>query len=171
MDDKSHSLAELLVARGYVQEGDLERVALVISQAQAAPKAESDKCPKCNGDGYTSEHSPALNAHDGEGNCLGDCPVQVQCEACEGTGSAPKAEGVQSAEELAEEIIALVQSKNGLESQALGELMRLIYIDRAAQRQAGREEAWKECPSCHCAVDEAGRGHHSVADCAYLNAN
>lgn len=41
MDDKAQSIAELLVARGYVQADDLERVALVLSQAQAAPKAES----------------------------------------------------------------------------------------------------------------------------------
>jgi len=34
MDDKAQSLAELLVARGYVQADDLARVALVISPAR-----------------------------------------------------------------------------------------------------------------------------------------
>lgn len=44
-------------------------------------------CEVCDGKGWTSEHSPALNDHDGDGNCLGNCPVQVQCEKCNGTGN------------------------------------------------------------------------------------
>lgn len=43
-------------------------------------------CPHCNGNGYTAEHDPSSGAHDGEGNCLGSCPVAVQCETCLGTG-------------------------------------------------------------------------------------
>ena len=44
-------------------------------------------CPICLGKGYTEEHDPSPDAHDEEGNCLGSCPVQVQCETCEGKGS------------------------------------------------------------------------------------
>lgn len=44
------------------------------------------KCSHCGGDGWTSEHDTGAYSHDGEGNCLGYCPVQVQCEKCNGTG-------------------------------------------------------------------------------------
>lgn len=44
------------------------------------------KCPKCQGDGWTAEHATSAYSHDEDGNCLGDCPVQVQCEYCKGTG-------------------------------------------------------------------------------------
>lgn len=42
------------------------------------------KCDSCDGYGYTAEHNdPSSHGEDGE--CL-NCPVQVQCENCEGTG-------------------------------------------------------------------------------------
>jgi DnaJ-class molecular chaperone len=44
------------------------------------------KCKKCKGDGWTAEHDPGPYSHDEEGNCLGYCPVQVQCQECNGTG-------------------------------------------------------------------------------------
>jgi len=37
-------------------------------------------CQKCNGRGWYSDHAIGPYDHDGEGNCLGNCPVQVQCE-------------------------------------------------------------------------------------------
>jgi hypothetical protein len=43
---------------------------------------EEINCPKCNGDGYTSEHDPRCNGT----NCLHLCPIQVQCEFCQATG-------------------------------------------------------------------------------------
>ena len=43
-----------------------------------------EKCPECNGDGYTAEHDPN-DPHEG-GVCT-SCPIQVQCEVCEGTGT------------------------------------------------------------------------------------
>jgi len=42
-------------------------------------------CDDCGGDGWTAEHeSPSLHTEDGE--CMGYCPIQVQCEKCQGTG-------------------------------------------------------------------------------------
>ena len=43
-------------------------------------------CHKCNGNGWTSEHDEGVYSHDGEGNCLGCCPVQVLCLDCDGKG-------------------------------------------------------------------------------------
>lgn len=40
-------------------------------------------CPYCNGDGWTAEHD--LHPHP-DGDCMGMCPVQVQCQYCEATG-------------------------------------------------------------------------------------
>jgi hypothetical protein len=62
-----------------------EAAALIQSSFEAWGKA-SAPCPDCGGEGYTAQHDPSMGAHDGEGNCLGLCPVQVQCERCEGTG-------------------------------------------------------------------------------------
>jgi RecJ-like exonuclease len=48
------------------------------------PKTAEDICPACNGMGFTAEHdSPSRHGEDGE--CV-SCPIQVQCETCEGTG-------------------------------------------------------------------------------------
>lgn len=43
-------------------------------------------CIICGGIGYTAEHSPYPYDHDADGNCNGACPIQVQCEFCQGTG-------------------------------------------------------------------------------------
>ncbi len=44
----------------------------------------TEECPKCDGEGVVSEHdSPETHGRDGE--CL-TCPIQVQCDHCEGTG-------------------------------------------------------------------------------------
>lgn len=45
-------------------------------------KEEQFECPTCKGVGWTAEHS---HHHGESGECL-DCPVQVQCQDCEGTG-------------------------------------------------------------------------------------
>ena len=39
-------------------------------------------CPQCDGLGYTAEHDP-MDPHE---NGCSNCPIQVQCEHCEGTG-------------------------------------------------------------------------------------
>ena len=57
------------------------------------------KCIYCNGDGYMAKHDPSPDAHDGDGNCLGTCPVQVQCPQCDGTGFANKPKGERRFEE------------------------------------------------------------------------
>ena len=44
---------------------------------------KKEKCIVCGGDGFTSEHDP--NDPHINGQCS-FCPIQVQCEACEGTG-------------------------------------------------------------------------------------
>ena len=40
-------------------------------------------CPYCNGNGWTAEHES--HPHPG-GDCMGMCPIQVQCPHCEATG-------------------------------------------------------------------------------------
>lgn len=40
-------------------------------------------CPKCKGDGWTTEHA---NHPHPDGDCCGACPVQEQCEYCQATG-------------------------------------------------------------------------------------
>lgn len=42
------------------------------------------KCQICGGDGWYSEHDPDDPHIDG---ICSTCPIQVQCEACEGTGT------------------------------------------------------------------------------------
>lgn len=39
-------------------------------------------CPHCEGAGFTAEHDP----NDPHINGCSNCPIQVQCETCEGTG-------------------------------------------------------------------------------------
>lgn len=47
---------------------------------------KTHECPRCQGKGWTTEHNMAPDAHSGDGQCLGGCPVQVGCEQCSGTG-------------------------------------------------------------------------------------
>ena len=49
------------------------------------------ECPNCGGDGYTAEHDPTdlSYEHVELGHCT-FCPVQVQCDLCEGTGQIHK---------------------------------------------------------------------------------
>lgn len=42
------------------------------------------ECPKCNGFGYYAGHD-LPNRHGEDGECV-NCPVQVPCEICDGTG-------------------------------------------------------------------------------------
>ena len=46
------------------------------------------KCTKCNGDGFTAEHDLGVNHNHYTGECI-SCPVQVQCDPCQGTGEVP----------------------------------------------------------------------------------
>lgn len=75
----------------------------------------------------------------------------------------PSPASVQSAEDLAFDVGNLLGIYGDMATS-----IAMIEADRAAQRQIGREEVAKECPSCHCVVDVYGRGHHSAADCKYL---
>ena len=45
-----------------------------------------EKCSTCNGQVWTAEHSPYSGDHDEDGSCNGGCPIQAQCENCQGTG-------------------------------------------------------------------------------------
>ena len=44
---------------------------------------KSAVCPYCSGVGWTAEH--ASHPHP-DGDCMGMCPIQVQCPHCEATG-------------------------------------------------------------------------------------
>jgi len=53
------------------------------------------KCPNCNGDGWYLDHSRAHYAaqYDPKLDCgQYGCPIQVQCERCQGTGKVNIAE-------------------------------------------------------------------------------
>ena len=43
-------------------------------------------CPVCKGKGWIAGHNSSSQAHDGEGKCLGYCPIQIECEVCDGIG-------------------------------------------------------------------------------------
>lgn len=43
------------------------------------------RCHKCQGDGYTSEHNECSRDDEGQHDCS-QCPIQVQCEDCQGKG-------------------------------------------------------------------------------------
>lgn len=49
---------------------------------QPSEQPKKVKCDKCNGDGFTAEHS---QNHGEDGECF-ECPVQVQCDNCKATG-------------------------------------------------------------------------------------
>ncbi len=40
-----------------------------------------EKCPDCGGDGWYQDHAPSCTD-----SIHVDCPIQVQCEKCQGTG-------------------------------------------------------------------------------------
>lgn len=63
-----------------------------IDAAIAEERAKNKPCQHCHGEGFTAEHNMAPDAHGPGGECLGGCPVQVQCEHCEGTGIEPTTE-------------------------------------------------------------------------------
>jgi len=49
-------------------------------------------CEKCGGQGWYQDHAP-MGEHYADANgqpACQICPIQVQCEVCEGTGELPK---------------------------------------------------------------------------------
>ena len=46
---------------------------------------KGDKCKYCDGDGFTAEHASS-DLHGRDGECIGYCPIQVQCLHCHATG-------------------------------------------------------------------------------------
>lgn len=70
----------------YSDEEKAEMIVKLIDKMKNKPTAikKEEVCKACNGDGYTAEHDlPSRHGENGE--CI-SCPVQVQCESCEGTG-------------------------------------------------------------------------------------
>jgi len=61
-----------------------ELSALQSSKEEENSRTGRGNCPDCDGFGYTAEHDPT-HPHEG-GDCEGYCPIQVQCQRCEGTG-------------------------------------------------------------------------------------
>jgi len=126
MDDKSQSLAELLIARGYVQADDLKRVALVISQAQAAPKG--------------IDVDPCIGCHLCENGFASTCAKK---EIHDMRQEAPKAESVQSAEDLLRKLWAEFKYPSDYKWIDSIELIKSAFY---TQRQAGREKRMDEEP-------------------------
>lgn len=62
---------------------ELQQAKAEIANLKEANDVSSIACPYCNGDGYTSEH--ANHPHE-NGDCHGQCPIQVQCDECLSTG-------------------------------------------------------------------------------------
>ena len=58
-------------------------------------------CPECIGDGFTAEHDP----NDPHINGCSNCPIQVQCDTCEGTGIVWKKDFDRVQEKIDEETI------------------------------------------------------------------
>ena len=56
----------------------------------AVPGMDAE-CPKCNGVGYTLEHSTIPSDHYPDGDCKGNCPQQVQCD-CQAEAPMPTTE-------------------------------------------------------------------------------
>ena len=46
-------------------------------------KEEGEICPTCQGNGSHPEHHHGCDPQKG---CVGECPIEVQCEHCGGTG-------------------------------------------------------------------------------------
>lgn len=51
-----------------------------------ANTAAAATCPNCDGHGERSEHDPSCRGF----NCEHQCPIQVQCVWCHGTGKVPE---------------------------------------------------------------------------------
>ena len=49
-------------------------------------------CDKCGGVGWYADHNP----DDPHINGCSSCPIQVQCNDCEGTGASPPFHGIKS---------------------------------------------------------------------------
>ena len=72
---------------------DLEQFGKQFNQFAGLPTQERDtnngnisgsaECPYCSGDGWTAEHDSHPHP---DGDCMGMCPIQVQCPHCEATG-------------------------------------------------------------------------------------
>ena len=56
----------------------------LLEAKEAAVRAELVECPSCTGDGFIAGHDP----NDPHENGCNNCPIQLQCELCEGTGEA-----------------------------------------------------------------------------------
>lgn len=108
MNDKPNARELLKECRGALLRGQADEQMAMVAGIDAYLAAPSNACPKCDGKGWTAEHSADANAHDGEGNCNpGYCPVQVQCEACGGTGRATPGESAMEMVDKLEELLNL----------------------------------------------------------------
>jgi len=101
LDDELHGIHDCSMDGAIKRRSGKEALLARITTALAAP--EPRKCPDCDGQGWTAQHSIDGNAHDDEGNCNpGYCPVQVQCEKCSGTGkiAAPEPDAMEIVDKL-----------------------------------------------------------------------
>ena len=63
-----------------------ERAELIAQRVLDLFAVSGSICDKCNGHGWYSDHAPSY-LHEEDGSCIpGNCPIQVQCEKCYGTG-------------------------------------------------------------------------------------
>ena len=83
MEDEGHAMEEAN-ALAAAEEANRETAKEPSIMASEPYIMRGVKCNLCNGDGYTAEHNP--NDPHEDGCCSGSCPIQVECEKCQGTG-------------------------------------------------------------------------------------
>lgn len=140
----------LLDTAGYV----VNDILAIIDEA-----VESDvPCRVCGGDGFTAEHDPSPWAHDENGECLGSCPVQVQCDRCIGTGKEPAAS---DARELALELAAGMWEPDtlyvGARNKWLTNAATTIESFASDRERKVREETARKCAEAAIAWYRSGQ--------------
>lgn len=74
-------LGEFLSRKG-VEKALITQLQEIEDMVEGMEKVDKGECPECRGDGLTAEHDP----EDPHENGCSSCPIQVQCEPCQGTG-------------------------------------------------------------------------------------
>lgn len=80
--------SELSTLRAMIDRGEMETEAVLDTACERLLEEiepESPPCRHCGGAGYIAEHHPDCM----DTRCCPDCPIQVECEYCGGSGREP----------------------------------------------------------------------------------